>query len=52
MGRERGVPVFFVDEVAASSPVDGIHLAPSAHTAIGRAMAKEVRSILEKKITR
>jgi len=46
MGRERGLPVFFVDEVAASSPVDGIHLSQSAHAAIGRAMAREVRSIL------
>lgn len=46
MGRERSLPVFFVDEVAASSPTDGIHLSQAAHAAIGRAIAREVRSIL------
>lgn len=47
MGKERGLPMFYVEDVATSSPVDGIHLSQEAHTAIGRALAREVRSIFE-----
>lgn len=46
MGKELDVPVFFVDEVAASSPVDGIHLSREAHAAIGGVMAERVKSLV------
>jgi lysophospholipase L1-like esterase len=47
MGKERDFPILFADEVASSSPVDGIHLSSSAHAAIGVAVAARVRALLQ-----
>ena len=47
-GAERGFPVFYVEDVASSSPIDGIHLEREAHAAIGRAIAPEVRAALNR----
>jgi len=46
MCAERGLPLFCVEVVASSSPIDGIHLASEAHAAIGRALAPQVRTML------
>ncbi len=46
MCAERNLPLFCVEDVAASSPIDGIHLSREAHAAIGRAIASKVRSII------
>jgi lysophospholipase L1-like esterase len=45
VAAERGVRFFDVAPVALSSKVDGFHLDPEAHTAIGRAVAAEVGKI-------
>jgi lysophospholipase L1-like esterase len=42
---ERGVRFFDAASVAVSSKVDGFHLDPEAHTAIGRAITAEVGKI-------
>ena len=45
VAAERGVRFFDAASVAVSSKVDGFHLDPEAHTAIGRAIAAEVGKI-------
>jgi lysophospholipase L1-like esterase len=45
VAMERGVRFFDTASVAVSSKVDGFHLDPEAHTAIGRAVAAEVGKI-------
>jgi lysophospholipase L1-like esterase len=45
VAAERGVRFFDAGSVAVSSKVDGFHLDPEAHTAIGRAVAAEVGKI-------
>jgi lysophospholipase L1-like esterase len=45
VAAERGVRFFDAASVAVSSKVDGFHLDPDAHAAIGRAIAAEVGKI-------
>lgn len=45
MGEEKGVPVLFVEDVARSSEIDGVHLQPEAHRAIGAALARRIESL-------
>jgi lysophospholipase L1-like esterase len=45
VAAEHGVRFFDAASVAVSSKVDGFHLDPEAHTAIGRAIAAEVSKI-------
>ena len=45
VAAERGVRFLDVASVAVSSKVDGFHLDPEAHTAIGRAIAAEIGKI-------
>lgn len=45
VASERGVRFFDTASVAVSSKVDGFHLDPEAHVAIGRAIATEVGKI-------
>jgi lysophospholipase L1-like esterase len=42
MAAARGVPFFDAGSVIKSSPVDGIHLDPEAHAALGQAIAAEI----------
>lgn len=42
-----GVPFFNAGSVATLDGVDGIHMSPEAHAAIGAAVAAEVRALLE-----
>jgi lysophospholipase L1-like esterase len=42
MASDRGVHFFDAGSVIKSSPVDGIHFAPEAHAALGRAIAAEI----------
>ena len=46
MSSERGVPALFVQDYAASSPIDGIHLSPDGHRAIGLAVARKASELL------
>lgn len=45
MAETAGVRFLDAGSVAKSSPVDGIHLDPDAHLAIGKAVAAEIRRI-------
>jgi lysophospholipase L1-like esterase len=42
VAKERGVHFFDAGTVATSSAIDGFHLDPEAHAAIGRAIAAEI----------
>lgn len=42
MAAERGVHFFDAGSVIRSSPVDGIHLDPAAHAALGKAVAAAI----------
>ncbi len=42
LAREKGVHFFNAGRVAESSVVDGIHLDPDAHAALGKAIAAEI----------
>ena len=46
IGETRGVPFLNAAEIAAPSPVDGIHLGPEGHAALGKVIAAEIRAIL------
>ncbi|HMN86118.1 MAG TPA: SGNH/GDSL hydrolase family protein [Bauldia sp.] len=45
MAKENGVRFFEAGKVAKSSKVDGFHLDPDAHAALGKAMAKVVAGL-------
>jgi lysophospholipase L1-like esterase len=47
MSAERGVPAIFVDDLTSLSPIDGIHLSQDGHRAIGLAVARKAKAILE-----
>ena len=44
---ETGSGFFDAGKIAACDPMDGVHLSPDTHATLGRAMAAEVRKILE-----
>jgi lysophospholipase L1-like esterase len=46
MSVERGVPTIFVEDLTGSSSIDGIHLSPNGHKAIGLAVARKANAIL------
>jgi lysophospholipase L1-like esterase len=46
MAETAGVAFLDAGSVAKSSPLDGIHLDPDAHAAIGKAVAAEVRKLV------
>ncbi len=46
VAEERGCAFFDAGVVARTSDVDGVHLEPEAHRALGRALAAEVRRLL------
>ncbi len=45
MAEELGVHFFEAGSVATSSKVDGFHLDPDAHKALGEALAAEVKGL-------
>lgn len=46
-GKEKNFRVINAGEIIKSSALDGIHLEPSEHSKLGKAVAQEVRGILE-----
>jgi len=44
--RESSIRLINAGDIIESSPIDGIHLAPSEHATLGRAVAEEIRQIL------
>ena len=47
VAKEFGCAFFDAGAVAASSDIDGIHLEAEAHTAIGSAVAAQIRQLLK-----
>jgi len=46
MGKQKNIDILFVEDVASSSPVDGIHLSAEGQAAIGRAVAAKAREMV------
>lgn len=47
VAESKGVYFFDAASVASPSKIDGVHMEPASHQALGRALAAEVRKILE-----
>lgn len=47
VAKSKGVYFFDAASVASPSKIDGVHMEPASHQALGRALAAEVRKILE-----
>jgi lysophospholipase L1-like esterase len=47
VAESRGVPFFDAATVAKVSAIDGLHLGADGHAALGKAVAVEVKKILE-----